>query len=420
MASQVFSLGLFRFLKLGPLLRQLKRLLWDYSRKFPSLLRIFLGVEIYDVCSTPSEVAESVQEVFPSERSSIVSNLSIDDDRLSVPDESEYPALNVMSFKRARVVHNSRFNTVLVGNSLLIPARIEKGPWSLYKGRKPRLMGGVRGQYDNYVALQVQKNPRYIGTALFVGTRAPYNWYHWIANILPALYVANQAAIDESIPLLLPDEIRAIPQMRESLKIFLGNRPIVWLTKDEVVEVGDLLWVDSPVCDSPFSLDSANRLPLILHSTAMLGYREKVLSHYSEEIRAFTKVTRVFLARRPGSSRPYNQDEVFQYLKKKGFEAVFAEDLTFGQQVALFNRADFIVGPTGAAFANIMFSTPETRALRLLDFSMPYENYFSNLALMGGSQIRDCYSPEPAAPTKISRFTLNNRHLEHGTNWLLR
>jgi len=418
MPLRLLAVQLVRFVKIGPFLSQFRLWLWDCATKFPALSRNLLGVEIYEVCSTPSEAAASVQEVFPAEQSSVVYNLSFDDDRSFSAEQSEYPALNVMSFKRASVLHNSRFNTVLVGNLLLIPARIEKGPWSLYKGKKPRRVGGVKNQCNNYAALQVQKNPRYIGTALLVGTRAPYNWYHWIVNLLPALHVANQAEIQESIPLLLPEEISTSPQMRESLEIFLGNRPVVWLTKDEVVEVGNLLWVDSPVYDSPFALDSANRLPLMLHSTAMREYREKILSHYSEEIRAFNPVKRVFLARRPDSSRPYNQDEVLEHLLERGFQAVFAEDLTFGQQVALFHGSEFIVGPTGAAFSNIIFSKPETRVLRLLDFSKPHENFFSNLVLVGKSQIRDCYSLPTGTPSQVSGFSLNNRQLERAIEWL--
>jgi len=60
--------------------------------------------------------------------------------------------------------------------------------------------------------------------------------------VLPALYVANVAVVDETIPLLLPEEIGNSPQMLESLDIFLGKRPIVWFAKNEYVQVGDLLW----------------------------------------------------------------------------------------------------------------------------------------------------------------------------------
>ena len=379
-----------------------------------------MGVETYEVCSTPAEVAGSVQEVFPSERSLIAPNLSFDDDRLSLSDESEYPALNVMSFKRARVVHNSRFNTVLVANSLLIPARIEKGPWSLYKEKKPRLVAGVKGQLENYVALESHMNLRNLETALFIGTRAPYNWYHWIANLLPALHVANQAAIDESIPLLLPEEIRAVPQMRESLEIFVGDRPVCWLARNEAVEVGKLLWVDSPVYDSPFARVPTNRLPLILHLTAMRGYRKKILSHFSADINASNPVQRVFLARRPGSSRPYNHDKLFEPFRQKEFKPVFMEDFTFQEQVALFHGAEFIAGPSGAAFANIMFSKPGTRALRLVDSANPYENYFTNLALVADLQVCDFYSHPSGANPKDSSSPLAHRRLGQATDWLLR
>jgi len=275
------------------------------------------------------------------------------------------------------------------------------------------------GQAGDFVALKVFKNPRELQTALYIGTRAPYNWYHWIANVLPALYVANEAVVEETIPLLLPEEIGNSPQMLESLDIFLGKRPIAWVAKDEYVQVGDLLWAESPVCDGPFSIDRSHRLPLTLHRKAMQGYRDKILDYYSEEVAAFTPIERVFLARKPGSSRPYNQHEIQELACDRGFEAVFTEDLTFGQQVALFFHAKYIVGPTGAAFSSLIFATAGLRALRLLGVSEKYENYFSNLATVGGAQVLDCNSDTPKNQLGPLEFRIPERLFEQAMRRLL-
>ena len=400
--------------------RWLKGALWGFFGRFPSFSRRLLGVELYTVCSSPSKFARSVQEVFPPHTPSATRNqISGEEGRLTFA-RPQFSALSVRSFRQVTVLNNSRFNSVLSGNSLMIPPRVEDGPWRLYMGRKPRVVAGLKGQRNNQVALAVPHRRRNFTTGLFIGTRAPYNWYHWIANNLPALHVANEAGIDVSIPLFLPSEVSLFPQMLESLEIFLGDRPVIWLTSDEAVDVEDLVWADSPVYDAPFAVNSDSRVPLSLHYSAMQGFRDRILSHYSGEIATFAPVKRVFLARSPGSSRPYSQDEVLKYFKPMGFEEAYMDQLSFGQQVALLHGAETVAGPSGAAFANILFSRQRMRALRLIENAAPYENYFSNLAWLAGSHVRDSPCLKVKSNTSDPSLGLDLRRLERDAEELLK
>jgi len=399
--------------------RVVRKLVWVSLRQFPGLARRVFGLKVLEICAYPHNRFSANTVVFPVCEGQASENVSFDQKPNRQEPTSNVPALHILRLGNAGVIHNSRFNSVVVENSLVILTRFEIGPWALYKGRKPRLVGRIVGQADDFVALKVSKNPRVLQRALFIGTRAPYNWYHWIANVLPALYVANVAVVDEEIPLLLPEEIGNSPQMLESLDIFLGERPIVWVAKDEYLQVGDLLWAESPVCDAPFSIDPAHRLPLALHRTAMQGYRDKILNYYAAEVAAFTPIERVFLARRPGSSRSYNQQEIQDLACHHGFETVFTESLTFGQQVALFFHAKYIVGPTGAAFSSLIFATAGLRALRLLGVSEKYENYFSNLATVGGAQIFDCNSDTPKDQLGPLEFQISEQLFEQAMRTLL-
>ena len=399
--------------------RVVRKLVWVSLRQFPGLARRVFGLKVLEICAYPHNRFSANTVVFPACEGQASENVSFDQKPKGLEPASNFPALHVLRLSHAGVVHNSRFNSVVVENLLVIPTRMETGPWALYKGKKPRLVGRIVGQAGDFVALKVSKNPRALQTALYIGTRAPNNWYHWIANVLPALYVANEAVVDEEIPLLLPEEIGDSPQMLESLDIFLGERPIVWVAKDEYLQVGDLLWAESPVSDAPFSIGPAHRLPISLHRTAMQGYRDSILDFYSAEVAAFTPIERVFLARRPGSSRPYNQQEIQDLACHQGFEVVFTECLTFGQQVALFFHAKYIVGPTGAAFSSLTFATAGLRALRLLGVSEKYENYFSNLATVGGAQVFDCNSDTPKRQLGPLEFQIPQQLFEQAMRMLL-
>jgi len=396
-----------------------RRIVWFSLRQFPMLARSFFGLRVLEVCDYPPNHFLAKEVVFPACRNRVSENVSFDQKAKGLEPARNVPALHILRLGNAGVVHNSRFDSVVVGNSLVLPARIEAGPWALYKGKKPRLVGRIVGQAGDFVALKVSKNPRELQIALYIGTRAPYNWYHWIANALPALYVANEAALEETIPLLLPEEIGNSPQMLESLNIFLGKRPVVWIEQDEYLKVGDLLWAESPVCDGPFSIDPAHRLPLTLHRTSMQGYRDKILNYYSAEVAAFTPIEKVFLARKPHSSRPYNHQEIQDLACHYGFEAVFTESLTFGQQVALFFHAKYVVGASGAAFSGLIFATAGLRALRLLKVSEKYENYFSNLATVGGAQVFDCNSDTPKDQLGPLAFQISEHLFEQAMRTLL-
>jgi capsular polysaccharide biosynthesis protein len=254
---------------------------------------------------------------------------------------------------------------------------------------------------------------------LFIGTRAPYNWYHWIANVLPALHVANEGNIPRHIPLILPDEIRSFPQMMESLSVFLDAREIVWLGQDRAVQVDSLFWADSPVYDAPFSRDQSKRQPLTVHAKAMDGYKNKILDYSAPLRKSPSRSKKIFLARSPAAARPYNSAEVEGWAQELGFTLCLADQLTFPEQVDLFRRATHIVGPTGAAWSGIMFAQPRLRALRLTGGAAPYENYFANLATISGAAIYDLPGETANLVDGESRFKVNKESFFEAIHVLL-
>lgn len=341
---------------------------------------------------TPLAFAETSQLVFSSASVVASKNLELGVKQHQDLDHSQFRDIHIHRFRDAQVVHNSRFNSVIMGNVLVLPARNEVGPWSIYKGKWPRRVGLVNGQSEDLIAMKAVQPARHFEDALYVGTRAPYNWYHWIANVLPALDVANQGDLPVHIPLLVPEEVQKVSQMLEALEIFLAGREVVWLGLDELVSVSNLYWADSPVDDAPFAVAAAERRPLRLHPVAMEQFRARVIDSVGRHIPAGSRPSRIFLARRPHSARPYNSDEVEGWALHEGFEPVYLEELSFAEQVALFSEATHIVGPTGAAFSNILFAGPSLRALRLHGGAHDYENYFANLAAVSGAQIFDLRS----------------------------
>ena len=58
-----------------------------------------------------------------------------------------------------------------------------------------------------------------------------------------------------------------------------------------------------------------------------------------------------------------NENEVKNFLIKKGFSIIALSELSFSDQINLFHNAKQIVGLHGAGFANLIFSKPGTFVL---------------------------------------------------------
>ncbi|MEM1442135.1 MAG: glycosyltransferase family 61 protein [Verrucomicrobiota bacterium] len=75
---------------------------------------------------------------------------------------------------------------------------------------------------------------------------------------------------------------------------------------------------------------------------------------------------RIYLSRNDaGTRRVANEAEFFAALRDLDFESVQCSKLSFSEQVKLFREASVIVGPHGAAMANLIFSNHGARFLEL-------------------------------------------------------
>ena len=110
------------------------------------------------------------------------------------------------------------------------------------------------------------------------------------------------------------------------------------------------------------------------------------------------RVLSVFLAR-PSSTRSYNQDEILKVAHAKGFEIIRPEHLSFREQVQMMHNADFVVSPTGAARANMVFMRSGTQSLIWALKEYDSACFFSNLGRLAACHTTYCFV-EAATPVK--------------------
>lgn len=169
---------------------------------------------------------------------------------------------------------------------------------------------------------------------------APRNYYEWMFGVLPRLSVIEQFAELESIPLLLPPRLTAYQQ--KSLEL-LGVPAARMVPFDGRCWEVDRLYYPEHL--SPIGSPSP-------HAVRWLQARLMPKTTASRKRRR-----RLYVTRRDASQRMLlNEGEVIGHLLTAGFEVICPGELSLTDQIAAFAEADVVVGPHGAAFANMLFA----------------------------------------------------------------
>jgi hypothetical protein len=176
------------------------------------------------------------------------------------------------------------------------------------------------------------------------------NYYHWLCDTLPRLYAWSGLTPETRliVPAFLPT-----PQKDALTAVGVPAERCIPFDGEETWELERLEF-------APPTAPSGYHRP-----AAIAWLRERVLSAFPAPsggpVRLF--VSRAGAPRR----RLVNEEEVLRALAPFGFEPVRLEDLGFAEQVALFRRADCVIGPHGAGFANLVFSPETTRVIEFFE-----------------------------------------------------
>lgn len=184
-----------------------------------------------------------------------------------------------------------------------------------------------------------------------------FNYAHWLTEILPRIAAFAASGRAASTPLIIDAELH--PNMERSIALAAGpDATLHRLRPDQVLRVGRLHNV-SPVGYVPFKLRTqAEQIPHGLFAPGALG---DMVARLRGAAGAGDRGARprVLIRRNAAVRHMVNAAEIEAALVERGFQVVEPERLSFEAQVALYGSARLIVGPTGAAMANVMFCQPD-------------------------------------------------------------
>ncbi|MBK9329835.1 MAG: glycosyltransferase family 61 protein [Sphingobacteriales bacterium] len=196
------------------------------------------------------------------------------------------------------------------------------------------------------------------------------NYYHWLLEAVPRLYVMKEEA--PNLTLILNADS---PGFIKQYVALFGFKDVSYIQEDYLVKAEKVIFPG--------------------YTSRGLAMYEPILRDMAKWITEKFEVTvpaeatkNIFITRKNARYRRLlNEAEVIDYLSGKGFEIVTLEDLTVKEQIALFVNARNVIGTQGAGMSNMIYAVHARLLVTIIHEEHPDDAYF-NLTNMYGT---DCY-----------------------------
>lgn len=290
------------------------------------------------------------------------------------------PPIYLTVFKEADVYGAT--NLITIGNTALSDmADRDRG-----KKRYDVAAGCLIGAHKNggWIQVAYHATDRIIDAAINCIGWACTNYYHFMFEILSRLAYVDGRDEYRDYPILVDVGAVAIPQMKDMLDMVNRyHHPVITIGEYERVHVKNLVYVSRNLWIPP-----GMRRGIAMGAEDYLMSRS-VADHIRDRVLGQEKLgkrpsagRKIFLSRRDCSvQRLENTEEIEQIFVESGYQIAFPGELSFEEEVALFNNADVIAGVTGAAFTNIVFCHEGAQVGMILSESHPAYD-FANIANM--------------------------------------
>jgi capsular polysaccharide biosynthesis protein len=146
-------------------------------------------------------------------------------------------------------------------------------------------------------------------------------------------------------------DIAAVFDHRATLgTIGIGGREVVEVEAN-LIKVREAIWVES---------DPIQTMPV----PYVKEFRQRIADLYAG-LRSPRK-RRLLVARKGPTRKIQNIEQVQDVLSRYDFDTVYLEGMSMLDQILLFQNAEFIISPHGAALANLLFCEPGTKVIELV------------------------------------------------------
>lgn len=298
----------------------------------------------------------------------------------------EIPEINLYKFSNA-IINTNSSNFITASNAILERVKCANIAHCNYS------TGIIKWHNHENIILRYNKKKKSISHALFLGGNGVFNYYHWLIEISPKILLLDSDLLKtyNIKHLILDKRVKEIASFQKILALYLREKnlylEIIYIDHRTDLYIDELFYINNEnniVFNSKEILSSPNFS--ILSKSLIKEVRETILQSSTCLSKDFPK--KIFLARKENAARSYNQNEILEYFMSKDFTPLYLEDYDLYEQVCIFNNADFIVGPSGAAWSNIIFCSPNCKAISWLPTHLSKFSIFSTLARLNDCQLK--------------------------------
>jgi hypothetical protein len=239
-------------------------------------------------------------------------------------------------YSQAKIPHQ---NTKKIERLRLASSQASKGPFL---------------RFGNHVLTHTGPVAKHVDVGIFIGGPG-HNWFHWLVELLPTIFLAHRARTGwADWPLLVPEEILAKPNWRRTLEMVAPQHALVGLKSGVFYSVGRLVILAPPTrpgaVDFGIHLDTFTESRNVFNTCVMAAYRNHLRSLTPQPKHPVS--TQILLSRPEQSSRQYNHAEIIGIAEELGFETLVPEKVDLIELWSKLSIARIVIGPQGAAWAN--------------------------------------------------------------------
>ena len=191
------------------------------------------------------------------------------------------------------------------------------------------------------------------------------NYFHFLFDIITKLKLCEQKiSLDKIDFFYVPNDFDW--QKKIFLIFGIGAKKLINSKTYRHVKAKNIIAIDHPWYQNGYVQNEVENIP----EWIIFWLREKFLNLSKR----FECSKKIFIDRSESKfnhCKLTNNNEIIEYLSTKGFESYQVGRLDFFEQIYLFNNAEIIIGPHGAAFTNLVFSNPGTNLIEIIPEDHP-------------------------------------------------
>ncbi len=221
---------------------------------------------------------------------------------------------------------------------------------------------------------------------LFLGGTFTFNYFHFFLEILSKTEYLNTIKNSENLKIAVSMRVEKNENLKTLLSFFVPMEKVIFLEPNRIYQCEKLWHITYPNSVVPNIIEGElYQAEFIKYAPSSIEFLRKTCREKFDRSKVnCSPVARLFFGRK-SVFRQYNEDETFEIAKKYGFEKVYLEDFNIHEQMFLIANAEYILGPSGAAWTNMLFCTEgKTKGLLWLQEVWTEFSAFSTLAVLCG------------------------------------